>query len=752
MPSENNIKRLIRSIQARLELKILLLIIAVMIVGFGSYVFLTIQKESEALMAQHHEKLQLFGETVTAGIRNVMLTGKAPLASEFVNDARQNLRFGWVTIYDRFGREVFLREGEGMVPNVKESDPFLAQTLSTRETQWTMVKEQESNVYTRYEPLKNTQECWRCHDPKQELRGVLQVALKPGNIRTTSIDEASKQMGSVIGEAIAIAFRTIMIGGQGEMMDTLTTHARSMPAVERVQVYSRLGYLAFGPEEPELQEEKILGVLKEHTKDRQYHFESVGKFLRLYVPLANGDRCQVCHGGNFPMRGVMVIDFRADDLRKLSSDPSKEFTRALQWTVFEGFKSIMLVGRASSARYFMDELRSLPVFHTLRVFDKEGNERFLNPPPRQRDQVAVAVNEKKVLEFIETVNGEDFMVRLSPLRNEVRCYSCHSKNHEVRGVVEVTASMKMINETIAANKVRSATVGVVTLLLVWGVIRVFMRTVVVKPLQSIERIASRVGEGDFSLQATVHSSDEIGTLARRINDMVQGLRERFQLQKFVSQQTVEAVRRSDLQGVKLGGERKVATVFFSDIRGFTAFSERTEPEKVIAMLNHCLSSQTAIVRRYGGDIDKYVGDELVAVFEGEAMVENAVRAALEIQDLVFLADGVETDVISIGIGINTGEMVMGAMGSDQRMDYTVIGDNVNLGARLCSAAKANQTLLSEFSAQHLGNHADMELVPLEPIQVKGKQAPIRIFEARWKRGTNNSQTASSPSKTQVSRI
>ena len=741
---------LLRIIQSRLELKILLLIVIVLILGFGSYVVLTIQKESEALLQQHHEKLQLFGETVTAGIRSVMLTGKAPLASEFVNDARQSLQFGWVTIYDRFGREVFLREGEGMVPNVKETDAFLAQTLSTRQTQWTMVKEQHADIYTRYEPIKNTQECWRCHDPKQNLRGVLQVALKPGTIRTTSIDEASRQMATIMGETIAIAFRTIMLGGQGEMMDTLTTQAPSMPAVERVQVYSRLGYLAFGPEEPELQEGKILGILKDHNRDRQYHFERVGKFLRLYVPLENRDRCQVCHGTNFPMRGVMVIDFRADDLRKFSSDPSKEFTRALQWTVFEGFKSIMLVGRATSARYFMDELRSLPVFHTLRVFDMEGNERFLNPPPRQREQIAGVVTTKNVLEFVETVNGEEFMVRLSPLPNEVRCYSCHGKNHEVRGVVEVTASMKLINETVAANKVRSATVGVVMLLLVWGVIRVFMRTVVVKPVQMIERVASLVGGGDFSVQATVGSLDEIGNLARRINEMVQGLRERFQLQKFVSQQTVEAVRRSDLQGVKLGGERKLATVFFSDIRGFTAFSEQTEPEKVVAMLNHCLSGQTAIVRRYGGDIDKYVGDELVAVFEGESMVKNAVHAALEIQDLVFRADGVETDAVSIGIGINTGEMVMGAMGSNQRMDYTVIGDNVNLGARLCSAAKAKQILLSEFAAQRLGELSDVELVPLEPIQVKGKQAPIRIFEARRKDASTRITPDSNTGTTQVS--
>jgi class 3 adenylate cyclase len=734
MPIPNGFTPFFRAIQTRLEIKILLLIVAVLLLGFGSYVILTIQKESEVMLQQHHEKLELYGETLTAGIRNVMLTGKAPLASEFVNDARHTLRYGWVTIYDRFGREVFLREWEGMIPNVKASDPILARTLESRQSQWTMLKDRDEEVLNRYEPIRNSRECWRCHDPKEDLRGVLQVALKPGTIRASGRIEAAKEIASIMGETIATAFRTIMLGGQGEMMDTLTTKARSMPAVERVQVYSRLGYLAFGPEEPEMQEEKILGILKTHNRDRQYYFEQAGAYLRLYIPLENRDRCQVCHGSNFPIRGMMVVDFRMKELLSFAAAPVREFTQALQWTVYEGFKSIMLVGRATSARYYIDELRSLPAFHTLRVYDLEGNERFLNPPPRKRDEVLTAVREKKVIEFSQVVDGEEFMVRLSPLPNEVRCYSCHGKKHDVRGVVEVTASMEHINKTIMANKLRSVGVGFITLVLVWGVIRLFMKSVVVKPVKIIEGVASRVGEGDFTARAEVKSQDEIGNLARRMNEMVQGLRERLHLQKFVSRQTIEAVQKADLHGVKLGGERKLATVFFSDIRGFTAFSEKTEPEKVVTMLNHCLSTQTDIVRRYGGDIDKYVGDELVAVFEGESMVENAVRAALEIQALVFRAGDGE-DVISIGIGINTGEMVMGAMGSEQRMDFTVIGDHVNLGARLCSAAKANQILLSEFAVRHLPNLPDIELIQLDPMVVKGKQAPIQVFEVQWRNRT-----------------
>lgn len=387
----------------------------------------------------------------------------------------------------------------------------------------------------------------------------------------------------------------------------------------------------------------------------------------------------------------------------------------------------MLVGRASSARYYMDAIRSNPLVGTVRVFDKDRNERFLNPPVRERSQIAGLVSSKEPVEFMETVGGTEYMVRLTALPNEVRCYSCHGKNHDVRGIVEVSASMTAINDAIAANKVRSATIGALTILLVWGVLRQFMKSVVVNPVQAIERVASRVGAGDFSASAPVRSRDEIGSLALRINEMVQGLRERFHLQKFVSEQTVKAVRAADQSGVRLGGERKRATVFFSDIRGFTSFAEQTEPEKVIGMLNECLSRQASIIRKYSGDIDKYVGDELVAVFEGDHMVENAVRAAREIQNVIAGTGGGRLQGLEIGIGINTGDMVMGAMGSEDRMDYTVIGDSVNLGSRLCSAASPGQILLSESSARALAGNPEFPLRKLQPLVVKGKQEPVQVF-------------------------
>ncbi|MEW6062153.1 MAG: adenylate/guanylate cyclase domain-containing protein, partial [Bacteroidota bacterium] len=264
------------------------------------------------------------------------------------------------------------------------------------------------------------------------------------------------------------------------------------------------------------------------------------------------------------------------------------------------------------------------------------------------------------------------------------------------------------------------------------VLRTFMKVVVVKPIDTIGSVVKEVGNGNFNVSTNIRSKDEIGELGKRINEMIVGLRERFHLQKFVSQQTVDYVQRASEMGVKLGGERKQATVFFSDIRGFTAYSEKVEPEKVVAMLNTILSKQAEIVKNHGGDIDKYVGDELVAVFQGDGMVHRAIRCALEIQNMMKSIPELLGEDIAIGIGINTGDMVMGAMGSEERMDFTVIGDAVNLGARLCSAAGRGQIIVSEYAAKHVMNDDSILLTKLEPIKVKGKEALIEIYEAKAK--------------------
>jgi adenylate cyclase len=256
-----------------------------------------------------------------------------------------------------------------------------------------------------------------------------------------------------------------------------------------------------------------------------------------------------------------------------------------------------------------------------------------------------------------------------------------------------------------------------------------------RPIVEMDRVAGEVAKGNFQARVKgVRSHDEIGELARRIDDMVVGLNERFHLQKFVSGGTMLAIRDS-AGGIRLGGQRRRATMLFSDIRGYTAFAERVDPEVVVEMLNLYFQHQAEIVQRHGGDVDKYVGDQLLAVFQGEDMVCDAVRAAVRIQEQTAELSREHPEWgLALGIGINVGNVVMGAMGSTDRMDYTVLGDNVNLAARLCSHAGAGRILLSESAREAVESCPEFTTSTLPPIAVKGKRAPVPVFEV-WRRET-----------------
>lgn len=250
-----------------------------------------------------------------------------------------------------------------------------------------------------------------------------------------------------------------------------------------------------------------------------------------------------------------------------------------------------------------------------------------------------------------------------------------------------------------------------------------------RPILKIGVAATEVGEGNFKASVSgVTSRDEIGDLAQRINTMIGQINERFQLAKFVSGGTIDAIRRSGGEGVKLGGERREVAILFADIRGYTSFAESRDPELVVEVLNYYFQRQADLVSEHHGDIDKFVGDQIMAVFQGEDMATDAVACSLAIQEVMLEQAGEHPEWgLEIGIGVDMGEVVMGAMGSKQRMDYTVLGDHVNLAARLCSAAAPQQTIISDVVAEKVRLNRRFKLDAMEPIRVKGKTAPIGIF-------------------------
>ena len=204
---------------------------------------------------------------------------------------------------------------------------------------------------------------------------------------------------------------------------------------------------------------------------------------------------------------------------------------------------------------------------------------------------------------------------------------------------------------------------------------------------------NQVKEGDLSIRLKSSTRDEIGLLTDTFNDMIVNLRERLQLMKYVGSHTMEMIEQASDGDVPLGGARRELAVMFTDIRGFTAYSEQRTPEEVITMLNRYLGFQAEIVPTFGGSIDKFVGDEMMALFIGDDALARAISCAIEIQRRVDEEHKTDPAPISIGIGINYGPAILGNMGAQNRLDYTAIGATVNLGSRLCSAAAPGQILI-----------------------------------------------------------
>ncbi|MBM1310260.1 HAMP domain-containing protein [Sulfitobacter mediterraneus] len=253
-----------------------------------------------------------------------------------------------------------------------------------------------------------------------------------------------------------------------------------------------------------------------------------------------------------------------------------------------------------------------------------------------------------------------------------------------------------------------------------------------KPILEIGSVAEKVGGGDFSARVQdVNSRDEIGDLSNRINQMIGHLGERLELMKFVSHGTMNAIQGSHEAGMSRGGQRRRVSVIFTDIRGYTEFSERVPPEVVIEALNQYFDVQTDIVEEHQGDVDKFIGDALVAVFEGDEMETRAVQCAVKItsamQDLLMKFPDYN---LHVGIGIASGEVVVGAMGARERMDFTVLGSTVNLSARLCSKADPGQVLLDQATRDASGDLDGVAFETLAPIALKGYADPVPNFAAK----------------------
>ncbi len=284
----------------------------------------------------------------------------------------------------------------------------------------------------------------------------------------------------------------------------------------------------------------------------------------------------------------------------------------------------------------------------------------------------------------------------------------------------------------------------------------------IRPVRQVDDALESIANGEFDARVDVPNRDEFGHLTSNLNrtteqlatvygdlealnadlqtavDVKVGELERAtRLKRYLSPQLAESILSGE-RDVTLRPKRKFLTTFFSDVRGFTAAAERMEPEELVDHLNDYLAEMTEIVFRHGGTLDKYVGDALM-VFFGDPIpqpdhAERAVRMGLEMRERMI--DLHETwlrkyrESFKIGIGISTGWVTVGDIGTAARSDYTVLGNEVNLASRLADRAEAGQILVTERTMAEVEEIVDS--TPIDEISLKGISRPIKVYEVRPK--------------------
>jgi adenylate cyclase len=304
--------------------------------------------------------------------------------------------------------------------------------------------------------------------------------------------------------------------------------------------------------------------------------------------------------------------------------------------------------------------------------------------------------------------------------------------------VITTIGYDVVFEGIAATTTRniwlSGGVLFISILCIWF----FSKTISV-PLKNLSAAAGRIKEGEFDISVQTKNRDEIGLLTESFVEMSRGLAERERLKetfgRFINKEIAEKAMKGEL---KLGGENRHVTVFFSDIRDFTAMSENMSPQDVVEFLNSYLIRMVGCVSKTGGVVDKFIGDAIMAIWGAPVTTGNVARDALACVRAALLmrvalreynrSRGTEKrPAIRIGCGINTGDVVVGQIGSKERMEYTVIGDTVNLASRTEALNKPFGTdiLITENTWKLVEDYIIAEEMP--GVTVKGKEAPVRMF-------------------------
>ena len=308
------------------------------------------------------------------------------------------------------------------------------------------------------------------------------------------------------------------------------------------------------------------------------------------------------------------------------------------------------------------------------------------------------------------------------------------------GIVPMLLMLNIIramdSETNIGDKLSDITILIGAVLLLGALLVYLISKSYQVPLVEMARAAQRIQASDYEINITVLSNDEIGNLGEALNEMAGELMEKEFIKDTFGKVVDPSVRDHLLSGhIHLGGELREAAILFTDIRNFTSISAKMKPDQVVDWLNKYFDRMSQCIVEEGGIVNKYIGDAILAVFGVPIVLDNQIIAAVKAAYNMTLArDRLNKDLVRAGfppvqsgIGIHAGPVLAGNIGSSSRMEYTVIGDTVNVAARIEKLCKEfrSEIILSEYAVLQLGD--TFQVQSLGSANIRGREQPLKLF-------------------------
>ncbi|MFH1563599.1 MAG: adenylate/guanylate cyclase domain-containing protein [Nitrospirota bacterium] len=301
------------------------------------------------------------------------------------------------------------------------------------------------------------------------------------------------------------------------------------------------------------------------------------------------------------------------------------------------------------------------------------------------------------------------------------------------GTVYLAFSKEAINKVLRTTQNRIITITLIALLM--GIIgSFFLVRFIIRHIKALAKGAQEISRENFDVILPIKSRDELGELTFTFNQMVRSLKEkqlmRYTFDRYVTKEVADTIFKN-IEDIRLGGEKREVTTLFADIRGFTQITKELPAEKIVHLLNEFFTLMVEVVFKYEGTVAKFMGDGLMAIFGAPLSHEDdalrAVKTAMEMKEVLVQFNKNRKNPIDIGVGITSGEVIVGNIGSEKRMEYTAVGGRVNLAARLQALAEKGQILLDKDTYLKIADLVNV--LRLEPIMIKGLEEPVEIYEA-----------------------